>query len=58
MLFRSKEVGTIEPGKRADLILLDADPLSDPDVLANPDHVRLVAFGGEIVKDLDAILGG
>ena len=53
-----KEVGTIEPGKRADLILLDADPLSDPDVLANPDHVRLVAFGGEIVKDLDAILGG
>ncbi|TMD65228.1 MAG: amidohydrolase family protein [Chloroflexi bacterium] len=52
------EVGTIEPGKRADLILLDADPLSDPDVLANPDHVRLVAFGGEIVKDLDAILGG
>jgi imidazolonepropionase-like amidohydrolase len=48
-----KEVGTVEPGKRADLILLDADPLADPAVFANRDHVRLIALGGEIVKDLD-----
>jgi imidazolonepropionase-like amidohydrolase len=47
------EVGTVEPGKRADLILLDADPLADPAIFADPDHVRLVALGGAIVKDLD-----
>jgi imidazolonepropionase-like amidohydrolase len=49
-----KDVGTVEPGKRADLIVLDADPLTDPAVFANPNHVRLVALAGEVVKDLDA----
>jgi imidazolonepropionase-like amidohydrolase len=48
-----KEVGTLEAGKRADLILLDADPVADPTIFANPEHVRLVALGGEIVKDMD-----
>jgi len=48
-----KEVGTVEEGKRADLILLEADPLQDPAVFADPQHVRLVVLGGEIVKDLD-----
>jgi imidazolonepropionase-like amidohydrolase len=49
-----KDVGTIEEGKRADLILLDADPLEDPGVFAEPEHVRMVVLGGDIVKDLDA----
>jgi imidazolonepropionase-like amidohydrolase len=49
-----KEVGTIEEGKRADLIVLDADPLGDPAVFAEPDHVRMVVLAGDIVKDLDA----
>ena len=49
-----KEVGTIEEGKRADLIVLDADPLEDPGVFAEPEHVRMVVLGGDIVKDLDA----
>jgi imidazolonepropionase-like amidohydrolase len=49
-----KEVGTIEEGKRADLIVLDADPLQDPGIFADPNHVRMVMRGGEIVKDLDA----
>jgi imidazolonepropionase-like amidohydrolase len=48
-----KEVGTIEEGKRADLIILDADPLQDPSVFADPRHVRTVMRGGEVVKDLD-----
>lgn len=30
MLNQERELGTIEPGKRADLIVLDADPLQDP----------------------------
>ena len=49
-----KEIGTIEEGKRADLILLDADPLADPGIFAEPEHVRLVVLGGDIVKDLDS----
>jgi imidazolonepropionase-like amidohydrolase len=48
-----KEVGTIEEGKRADLIMLDADPLQDPSVFADANHVRMVMRGGEVVKDLD-----
>lgn len=47
-----REVGTVEPGKRADLILLDADPLADPTIFGEPEHVRLVVLGGEVVKDL------
>jgi imidazolonepropionase-like amidohydrolase len=48
-----KEVGTVEEGKRADLIVLDADPLGDPGIFAEPDHVRMVMRGGDVVKDLD-----
>lgn len=47
------DVGTVEEGKRADLLVLDADPLADPAVFAEPAHVRLVVLGGEVVKDLD-----
>ena len=49
-----KEVGTIEEGKRADMIVIDADPLKDPAVFGDPDHVRMVVLGGDVVKDLDA----
>jgi imidazolonepropionase-like amidohydrolase len=49
-----KEAGTIEEGKRADLIVLDADPLADPAIFADPAHVRMVVLGGDVVKDLDA----
>jgi imidazolonepropionase-like amidohydrolase len=49
-----KEVGTIEAGKRADLIVLDADPLSDPAIFADAAHVRMVVLAGGVAKDLDA----
>jgi imidazolonepropionase-like amidohydrolase len=48
-----KEAGTVEPGKRADLILLDGDPLKNPDIFGEPEHVRLVVRGGKVVKELD-----
>lgn len=49
-----QEVGTVEEGKRADLIVLDADPLGDPAIFAEPKHVRMVVLSGDVVKDLDA----
>lgn len=42
----SDRVGTIEPGKLADLVLLDGDPVSDIEALG---HVRLVMKEGRIV---------
>lgn len=39
------DIGTLEPGKLADLVVLDADPLA---AVANLRRIRLVARGGEI----------
>lgn len=39
------DIGTLEPGKLADLVVLDADPLAS---VANLRRVRLVARGGEV----------
>lgn len=52
-----QEVGTLETGKRADLILIDCDPLADPGALGDPDRVRLVMKQGLIAKNLDAEAG-
>jgi hypothetical protein len=40
------EIGTIEPGKRADLVLVDGDPIQDAAVLASP---RWVMKDGSVV---------
>ncbi len=42
---RADQVGTLEPGKAADLLVLDADPLSD---VRNVQRVRLVMKGGVV----------
>ncbi|GAB3574663.1 amidohydrolase family protein [Amycolatopsis endophytica] len=46
------EVGTIEPGKRADLVAFAGNPLEDPRLFEDPDAVVLVVQEGRIVKDL------
>ncbi|MFG3318571.1 amidohydrolase family protein [Streptomyces sp. NPDC048171] len=45
------ETGTLEPGKRADLILCEGDPLADIALLADPANVVLVAQAGAIRKN-------
>jgi imidazolonepropionase-like amidohydrolase len=44
----SDKVGTIEPGKWADIIAADGDPLQDVTTLQ---HVKFVMKGGAVVKN-------
>lgn len=47
-LFRDEEVGTLTPGKIADLIILSANPLTDnPDTLLET-HVLMTMVGGKV----------
>jgi len=45
------EIGTIEPGKCADLVVVDGNPLDDLDVLAADENPVVVLKGGAVVKD-------
>ncbi len=45
------EIGTVETGKRADLVLVQGQPLDDISLLAEPDNVVAVLQGGAVVKD-------
>jgi hypothetical protein len=47
------DVGRIEPGRVADLLLLDVDPRTDVSAV---DHIHTLVFKGEVV-DRDALLG-
>lgn len=42
-------IGTLEPGKLADIVLVDGNPLDDILVLASKDNIRLVLQGGQPV---------
>jgi imidazolonepropionase-like amidohydrolase len=48
LIGRSKDVGTIEPGKFADIIAVSGDPLQDVRALEN---VGFVMKGGSVFKD-------
>ncbi len=44
----SDKIGTLEPGKWADVIAVDGDPLQDVTILQ---HVKFVMNGGDVVKN-------
>jgi imidazolonepropionase-like amidohydrolase len=54
ILRAADRIGTVEAGKDADLIAIDGDPLSDPELFDDPSRVVLVMQRGVIVKDLRA----
>jgi imidazolonepropionase-like amidohydrolase len=44
------QIGTLEPGKRADLVVAAGNPLDDIKLLADADNIALVVQDGRIVK--------
>lgn len=56
-LGRASQQGSIAPGKRADLLLLDANPIDD---IRNTQKIRAVILKGKVLErsDLDALLAG
>jgi predicted amidohydrolase len=47
---REQDLGTIQPGKLADLVLLEANPLDD---IANTRRINAVVFGGRLFRKSD-----
>src|SRR5262249_15054896 len=45
------EVGTVTPGKRADLVVVDGNPLQNITVLQDMQRIKLVLKGGDICVD-------
>jgi len=46
---QSGQLGTIEPGMIADIVVLDADPTKRIEVLGDPAHVRTVIKDGRVI---------
>ncbi|MBQ6256345.1 MAG: amidohydrolase family protein [Clostridia bacterium] len=58
LMKRDHEIGTIEKGKLADLVLVQGNPLEDILVLAHADNVKLVLIGGQEQKRMDDVKNG
>jgi imidazolonepropionase-like amidohydrolase len=50
------DVGTIEPGKVADVLVVDGDPLDDVRILCDPERLWLVLKDGRPVAGADPLL--
>lgn len=50
------ELGSIEVGKLADLVITEADPLTEIERIGEPNEVQVVVQGGRVVKDLAGLM--
>lgn len=51
ILHRADRIGRLQAGLAADLIAVEGNPLDDPELLAEPDRIRLVVQAGQIRKN-------
>jgi enamidase len=56
-LGRDSDVGSVEVGKRADLLLIDGDPVSDLTALQRMSHVFKAGVGYRTQAIFDALRG-
>jgi len=54
LLKLESSIGSLEDGKRADLVIVDGNPLDDVTVLRSADNIRRVVLNGQTVLDRDA----
>jgi len=51
------DLGRIEEGRTADLLIVDGDPVANPSILTDPaTHLKAVVMDGRFVKDETASL--
>jgi imidazolonepropionase-like amidohydrolase len=51
LLGLADEIGTLEPGRQADLIAVSGDPLAEPELWRDPARIVFVMQGGRVVAD-------
>jgi imidazolonepropionase-like amidohydrolase len=44
------DIGTVERGKLADLLVVEGNPLEDIALLQNPDNIKLIMKEGKTIK--------
>lgn len=50
------QVGTLETGKQADLVVTDVDPLQEIKALGDPSRIEVVLRAGKVMKDLVSLV--